>query len=372
MSLDARTFIQRFESYCPQYLAEKGDPVGLHIGTLEKKIERVMVTLDVRPEVVAEAIEKKVDLIIAKHPPIFRPIQRLTIDQPQTKMYSELLKHEIAVYAAHTNLDIIDNGLNDWFCEQLGIQQTSYLKETHKIPYKKLAVFVPVAYASMMRQCLADAGAGKQGNYKNTSYSAIGQGRFTPQKNAHPTIGTNNQETLIEEEKIEVIFPETEQEKIIQAMYSVHPYEEPAYDIYLLENYYDTYGIGRIGNLARAISVKDLVEEIKNVFQLDGVRIVTTNEQKKVQRIAICGGSGEKFFRDALRKQADVYITGDVYYHTGHDMLTEGLTVIDPGHYIEQLCKTKLVEMFNHWKKQDNWDVTFMVSEIDTNPFAFR
>lgn len=362
MGLEAHTFIQRFESYCPQYLAEKGDPVGLHIGTLAKKIERVMVTLDVRPEVVAEAIEKKIDLIIAKHPPIFRPIYRLTTDQPQMKMYSDLLKHDIAVYVAHTNLDIVDNGLNDWFCKKLGIDETTYLKETHKIPYKKMVVWVPVEEASVMKRCLLKANVCQQKN-ENQIFS---------QKNDVFTVKGNNQEILTEEEKIEVIFPEMYQEKMIQAMYSAHPYEEPAYEICLLENYYCTYGIGRIGNLANALSVKDLVEKIKTVFQLDGLRIVTDNENKKVQRIAICGGSGEKFFRDALSQKADVYITGDVYYHTGHDMLTEGLTVIDPGHYIEQLCKIKLVELFNQWKIQDNWDVTFMISEVDTNPFTFK
>ena len=116
MSIKAQDFIKKFESYCPQWLAEEGDPVGLHIGTLDKPIQRVMMTLDVRPEVVAEAIEKKIDLLIAKHPPIFRPVKRLITDSPQEKMYADLLKHDIAVYAAHTNMDIIEDGLNDWFC----------------------------------------------------------------------------------------------------------------------------------------------------------------------------------------------------------------------------------------------------------------
>ncbi|MCZ1224180.1 Nif3-like dinuclear metal center hexameric protein, partial [Enterococcus faecium] len=111
MTISGRTFIQKFESYCPQWLAEEGDPVGLHIGTLDKPIQRVMMTLDVRPEVVEEAIKKKIDLLIAKHPPIFRPVKRLVTDQPQEKMYADLLKHDIAVYAAHTNMDIIWDGL---------------------------------------------------------------------------------------------------------------------------------------------------------------------------------------------------------------------------------------------------------------------
>ncbi|MTD38031.1 Nif3-like dinuclear metal center hexameric protein [Erwinia sp. CPCC 100877] len=372
MSLNAQAFIERFEAYCPQYLAEAGDPVGLQIGTLDKEIERVLVTLDVRPEVVAEAVEKQVDLIIAKHPPIFRAVKNLTTDDPQTKMYADLLKHDIAVFAAHTNMDIIDNGLNDWFCELLEIEHTTYLTKTHTIPYKKLAVFVPVDEAKKMRQALALAGAGAQGEYKNTSYSLIGTGRFTPTVAAHPAIGEAEKEAVVQEAKIEVIFPETIQAKVLAAMLSAHPYEEPAYDLYTIENLTKEYGLGRVGMLPQALPLKEFTEIIKQRFQLDGVRLVANDVNKLVQRVAICGGSGEKFFRDALKKQADVYITGDVYYHTGHDMLSEDLAVIDPGHYIEQLCKPKLVALFNQWKKAYNWDITFLASETNTNPFQFR
>lgn len=372
MSLNAQTFIDRFEAYCPQWLAEADDPVGLHIGTLNKEIDRVLVTLDVRPEVVAEAIEKQVDLIIAKHPPIFRSVKRLTTDDPQTKMYADLLKHDIAVFAAHTNMDIIDNGLNDWFCELLGIQETTYLTKTHTVSYKKLAVFVPVDAAAAMRKVLGEAGAGVQGDYTNTSYSLIGTGRFTPVNGANPTLGTIDKEETVQEAKIEVIFPETIQATVLQAMLTAHPYEEPAYDVYPIENITKDYGLGRIGTLEKAVPLKDFAAFVKKTFNLEGLRIIAEDETKLIKRVAICGGSGEKFFRDALKKQADVYITGDVYYHTGHDMLTEGLPVIDPGHYIEQLCKPKLVELFNQWKKDYNWAITFIESEVNTNPFKFR
>lgn len=372
MSLDGNLFIEYFEAYCPQWLAEAGDPVGLHIGTLNKKLDRVMVTLDVRPEVVAEAIEKQVDLIIAKHPPIFRSVKRLDTDNAQTKMYADLLKHDIAVFAAHTNMDIIENGLNDWFCELLGIKETTYLTKTHTIAYKKLAVYTPVEDAANMRKVLGQAGAGLQGDYTNTSYSLIGTGRFTPNTGANPALGTIGKEESVQEAKIEVIFPETIETIVIQAMLAAHPYEEPAYDVYQIENITKEYGLGRVGNLKEALPLSEFVKSIKNKFDLDGLRIVADDETKLIQRVAICGGSGEKFFRDAIKKRADVYITGDVYYHTGHDMLTEGLPVIDPGHYIEQLCKPKLVELFNQWKKDYNWNIEFFESEVNTNPFKFK
>lgn len=372
MSISGIDFIKKFETYCPIELAENGDPVGLHIGSLKKTVQRIMMTLDVRPEVVQEAIDKKIDLLIAKHPPIFRPIQRLTLDNPQTAMYLELAKHDIAVYAAHTNMDIIDNGLNDWFCEQLEIKNTTYLKKTHELNIKKLEVYVPKASAKNFREALAKAGAGKIGpNYKDCSYSVAGLGRFTPINSACPTIGKPNQAECVEEEKIEVLFLETKLDAIINALNEAHPYEEPAYTLTTIENFKKSYGIGRVGNLAKPLNLSQFIDKVKETFQVEGLRVITQNPNQRIQRVAICGGSGEKFYLDALSHKADAYITGDVYYHTAHDIQSSGLTVLDPGHYIEALCKEKFVELFEKWKAEENWNVEFFCSNVNTNPFQW-
>jgi len=267
--MNAQEIIRVFEEYCPQELAETGDPVGLHLGTLNKEIKRVMVTLDVRPETVVEAIEKQVDLLIAKHPPIFRAPKRLDTDNPQNKMYADLLKHDIAVYAAHTNIDIIENGLNDWFCELLGIKDTKYLEKTHEINGK-------------------------------------------------------------------------------------------------------VYGLGRVGDLNQAVTIEEFAQRIKKIFQLDGLRLITKNPQALVQRIAICGGSGEKFYPSAIAKGADLYITGDIYYHTAHDMIANNLHAIDPGHHIEVLFTKKVTQIIQNWQKEYNWGIEVLASEADTNPFIFK
>lgn len=371
--MQGNDFIQRFKEYCPEWLAEEGDPVGLHIGTLNKEVKRIMMSLDVRPAVVAEAIAKKIDLLIVKHPPIFRPIARLTTDDVQTKMYADLIKHDIAVYAAHTNMDIIPNGLNDWFCEALGVLDTEYLIHTHTVKMKKMAVYVPQNAAKKMREALAQAGAGEQGHYQATSFTVNGTGRFTPTAQANPTIGSANTPEQVQESKIEVIFPETKQADVVAAVFAAHPYEEPAYDIYQLDNLAENYGIGRVGNLKTAMPTEAFIAKVKEVFALEGLRVVYPQVAKaQIKRVAICGGSGEKFYRNALAADADVYITGDVYYHTAHDMQETGMLVIDPGHYIESLCKEKMVALFNQWKNEEGWNVDFFVSETSTNPFSFK
>lgn len=372
MSLMANEFIKRLECYCPPYLAESGDPVGLHIGTLNRPVERVMMTLDVRPEVVNEAIEKKIDLIIAKHPPIFRPIKRLITDDFQTKMYADLLKHDIAVYAAHTNMDIINPGLNDWFLELLGIKSLDFITKTHSFDYKKLVVYVPRSHSQILRSSLAKIGVGQIGNnYEECSFTQSGIGRFKPINNAKPFIGETNTIEQVEEDRIEFVFSELIQKEVLNTLYKNHPYEEPAFDIITLDNLKQEFGIGRIGKLENPMPLMDFTNQIKETFNLDGLRLITDTKNKVIQTVAICGGSGEKFYKDAINKQADVYITGDVYYHTAHDMIEDKLTVIDPGHYIEELCKVKFVEMFNQWKVENGWDVSFFVSETNTNPFEF-
>lgn len=372
MSLTGYDFIKRLESYCPPFLAEKGDPVGLHIGSLNRPIKRVMMTLDVRPEVVKEAIEKDVDLIVAKHPPIFRPIKRLVTDDFQIKMYADLLKNDIAVYAAHTNMDIVNPGLNDWFLDMLEIKSFDFITKTHSFDYKKLVVYVPRSHSQLLRDALAKIGVGQIGeNYEACSFTQTGIGRFKPINNAKPYIGEKEIIEEVEEDRIEFVFSELIEKEVMTILHQIHPYEEPAFDIFTLDNLKQEFGIGRIGKLNEPMELMDFVKKVKQTFHLDGLRLVTDTKNKTIQTVAICGGSGEKFYKDAIKKQADVYITGDVYYHTAHDMIEDKLTVIDPGHYIEEVCKVKFVEMFNQWKAENGWDVSFIISETNTNPFEF-
>ncbi|WP_010053739.1 Nif3-like dinuclear metal center hexameric protein [Carnobacterium maltaromaticum] len=365
-------FIQKFEEFAPKSLAENGDPVGLQIGTLNKTIKRILVTLDVRPEVVAEAIEQNVDLIFAHHPPIFRGAKNLVIDNPQNKMYAELLKHDIAVYAAHTNLDVATNGLNDWLGQAIGLDNTEIMSISKQESYKKMAAYVPKSHKKQVREALTAAGAGKIGpNYAQCSYTLDGVGRFTPINNALPAIGELNQAEEVNEAKVEVIFPQRLTESVERALFSSHPYEEPAYDLYTIENFVDSYGFGRVGNLAEPITVLDFATKLKTIFSVSGLRVVTATPEKMIQRVAICGGSAGDYYLDAKKHGADVYITGDVYYHTAHDMLASGMTVIDPGHHIESICIAELADLFTEWSQTNHWDIEIVQSTLNTDPFTF-
>ena len=345
MGLLLKDFIKQFETYCPQELAEAGDPVGLHFGSMDQEINKVMLTLDVRPDTIKEAIENNVDLIVAKHPPIFRPVKRLVPDNPQTKMYTEIIKHDIAVYAAHTNLDIVDNGLNDWFCEELGIKNTTYLTHTHSIPEWELSVMATDAEELSLVE------------------AAISQD-FT----CYPTIVEEMEGDLVVGTFKVLEFAKQSVETKLKDLFNKEPMDyawEP------LPSTTADFGIGRIGELDEEVSLEEFVQTVKQTFNLEGLRLTTDTIDKRIKRVAICGGSGEKFYPDAVNKKADVYLTGDVYYHTGHDMIEERLSVIDPGHHIEVLCQSRLRELCEQWKDAYNWDLEFVESSTDTNPFKY-
>lgn len=100
----------------------------------------------------------------------------------------------------------------------------------------KLVVYVPTENATDVRRAIGEAGGGKIGNYSFCSFTSKGVGRFLPENGAHPHIGEVGNFENVEEERIEVTLEETKVIEVLRAMKKVHPYEEVAYDLYLLSN----------------------------------------------------------------------------------------------------------------------------------------
>jgi dinuclear metal center YbgI/SA1388 family protein len=285
--------IQLFESFAPKSLAMEGDKIGLQVGTLNKPIHKVMITLDVLEEVVDEAISKKVDLIIAHHPPIFRPLKQIVTDQPSGRLFEKCIKHDIAVYAAHTNLDVAIGGVNDLLAEALGLREIDVLVPTASVKLKKLVTFVPKDHTEKVREAVSQAGAGHIGNYSHCTFNVEGTGTFLPLEGTNPFIGQRGQLERVDEVRLETIFPETIERKVINALLKSHPYEEVAYDIYALENEGMTYGLGRVGKLEKEMTLKEFAEHVKTSLDVKAVRVVG-NLEDKIKKVAVLGGDGNK------------------------------------------------------------------------------
>jgi dinuclear metal center YbgI/SA1388 family protein len=361
--------IQLFEQFSPKSFAMEGDKIGLQIGALNQPVKNVLVTLDVTEEVVEEAIAKNVQLIIAHHPPIFRPLKKIATDTPAGRMIARLIKHDIAVYAAHTNLDVAKGGVNDLLADALGLKYTQVLVPTYEDQLKKLVVFVPEENAEQLREALGNAGAGAIGHYSHCSFSAPGQGRFLPGEKTNPHIGEQGKLEAVSEVRVETIFPQSIEKKVIQAMIKAHPYEEVAYDIYRLENSGEQLGLGRIGKVEET-TLSDYAKFVKGALGVNKVRVVG-DLNAKVKKVAVLGGDGNKYFSQAKFRGADVFITGDIYYHTAHDALMDGLNMIDPGHNVEKIMKHGVAAVMERLSDEKGYDVKYIPSEIDTDPFAF-
>ncbi|WP_409301725.1 Nif3-like dinuclear metal center hexameric protein [Peribacillus sp. SCS-155] len=362
--------INLFEQFSPKNYAMEGDPIGLQIGRLNKKVTKVLVALDVVDEVVEEAIREDVQLIIAHHPLIYRPLKKIMTDTAPGQIVEKLIKHDIAVYAAHTNLDVARMGVNDMLADALGLKETEVLIPTFQSSYHKLAVYVPENTETRVREALGNAGAGAIGNYSHCSFTSEGTGRFLPGENTNPTIGAPGQPESVREVKIETIYPAEIEKKVLSAMIKAHPYEEPAYDIYKLENKRQAEGLGRIGILTEEMTLEQFSNHVKKVLDVNAVRVVGSLDSK-IKKVAVLGGDGNKYFSQAKFKGADVYVTGDMYYHNAHDAMLLGLNIVDPGHNIEKVMKKGVAKIMANLCKKNHYQVEFIDSKPNTDPFTF-
>lgn len=364
---------KKIEQFAPKYLAENWDPIGLSFGSYDKEVEKVLIALDFDANTLKEAKQHKVDLLVTHHPAIFRPLDTLNEMDARRKEYIDLIRADIALYSAHTNIDATENGMNDWLAESLGLEQPYEILDTsYQSDLKLLVLYTPFENAVEMRAALHQAGAGQVGEYKNVSYTSQGHGHFIPQSEANPTIGDKNEPEEVEEERVEMLFPNHLLGKIVQTIYEKHPYEEPVYHILDIGKKEKAYGIGRIGNLKKPISFNEIIENVKETFQLPSVRHANMEIEKKMKRVAILGGSGEKYFSKALEKDADIFITGDISYHGAQDMIREGLPFIDAGHFIENIFVKEMTEKFESWKQEENWAIEIIPAQSQKDVFKFH
>lgn len=363
--MNLKSFIKKVEQKYPLGLAYDWDNVGLLVGDFDMDIKKILVVLEANEKVIDEAISKDVDLIVTHHPFIFKKMNKINTSDLKGKLIHKLIKNDIALYSMHTNFDIAFEGLNDYFMEIIGIEETKVLDITSSEVLYKLAVYVPTTHVEEVKESLAKAGAGHIGNYSNCSFSTQGIGNFKPLEGTNPYIGQIGEVESVEEVKIETIVPQRVLGGVINSMLNAHPYEEVAYDIYKLENKGKIYGLGRIGKLDSTINLKELCNNIKKKLNMPHIRVVG-DLNSSIKKVAVVTGSGADMIKKAQRSGADVIITGDVKYHDAQDALDMSMNVIDCGHFDTEDIFKDVMERF-----LGNIDeIEVIKSEIYLNPFT--
>lgn len=370
MPVNCRDIFNLIEKLAPTSLAEGWDNPGLQVGDPFGEIEMVMLTLDININVVKEAKLKGAGLIISHHPLIFKPLKSLRLNQPNGRLVEYIIKNNITVYTAHTNLDIVDGGVNTVLAEKLGLNGTTVLEPAGREQYVKLVVFIPAGHVENVHQAISEAGAGWIGNYSHCAFQTQGTGMFQPLTGTKPYIGEQGKLELVQEVRLETIVPTNKLDTVIQAMLRAHPYEEVAYDLYSLVNPGQAYGLGRVGSLARSLSFREFAQAVKDVLGLPAVRLGGKTESE-VKKVAVCGGAGAKLWPAALRAGADTFVTGDINHHEAQDMLSAGLNFIDAGHHgTESVVLPALKEYLERQCRSSELNVKVILSDADTNPFT--
>lgn len=364
MNITIHDIISEIERFAPLSYQESYDNAGLVTGDRNAVISSVLLCFDVTEEIIDEAIMKKAGLVISHHPVIFGGLKKITGNSATERIVIKAIQNNIALYAAHTNLDNAQGGINTTLAQKLGLKDIKILVPKENMLYK-VVTFVPESHAEKVREAMFAADAGHIGNYDSCSYNISGTGTFRAGEDTNPYVGEKGQLHYEPEVRIETIVREENLHTVIFSLKQNHPYEEPAYDIYPLENKYYNAGTGAIGQLEKAISATNFFETIKKTLP---VKVIRHNKLfKDIKTVAVCGGSGSPFINDAIRAKADIFVTGDCKYHQFLDY-QDKIIIADIGHY-ESECFA--IEIFYNViiKKFPNFVVYF--SHNGNNPVYY-
>jgi dinuclear metal center YbgI/SA1388 family protein len=355
------------EEIAPSRFAEPWDNVGLLCGDLKQSLSRVMLCIDYTKQVADEARSQKCDAVIAYHPPIFDGLKKITGDGPAALVF-DAVSSGIALYSPHTALDVADGGTNDLLADILGLTSRRPLRIAPTTSDTcKLIVFVPQPQLQQVSDALFAAGAGRIGNYSSCSFRSTGTGTFFGEAGSDPQIGKAGRLETVEEVRLETIVPKNKIEAVIAALRKSHPYEQPAFDVYLLESTATPIGLGRIGAVPSPTPLSKLIERIKIGLEIDS--LLVTGEDRTITTAAMCAGAGGSLLPYVLAQKADLYLTGELRHHDALKATAAGMTVICTLHSNSERA---ILKRLKSRLEQRLAPVQFLVSQTDRDPFLIR
>ena len=357
--------VKLLEEWSPLAYQEDYDNAGLITGNNEQEITGILISLDTTEAVIEEAITLGCQMIVAHHPIIFKGLKKLNGKNYVERTIIKAIKNDIAIYASHTNLDNIYDGVNAKISQLIGLENTHILSPKVET-LKKLTVFVPQEHTGRLLDTLYVAGAGEIGNYDQCSFQSQGEGSFRPLEKANPFLGSTGMREVVNENRLELIFEAHKEKKILDAMRKGHVYEEVSYFVEKLQNEHQNVGSGMIGTLKTPHSTQEFLKLIKEKMKC-GVIKYTSIGEKPIRKVAVCGGAGSFLLAKARGQGADAYVSSDFKYHEYFD--SEGdIMITDIGHFeSEQFTKDLIKEFFS--KKMPNF-ATYL-SKVNTNPVHY-
>ena len=364
--------------YDPSWAAS-WDAVGLVCGDPDRPVGRVLLAVDPTPAVVAEAGAWGADLVVCHHPLLLTPVHGVAATTPKGRVVHDLVRTGTALFTAHTNADVPADGVNESLARAVGIVDPQVVVAEDEAALDKLVVFVPHDHADAVRSALAEAGAGAIGDYDQASFTSVGEGRFRPLEGARPALGRVGEGEVVAESRIEVVLPRSLRRPVLAALRSVHPYEEPAYDVLELAEGAgepaSSRGHGRIGRLAAPTTLREFAARVDAALPstAHGVR-VAGDPDRRIETVVVGSGAGDFMLDTVLGTDADVYLTSDLRHHRASEFLEHGgPALVDVAHWAAEWTWLPVVERKLLEAVAARGDtVETRVSDIVTDPWTFR
>ena len=353
------------EQAAPLAYQEAYDNAGLQCGDPQQAVRGVLVALDCTPAVVDEALARGCNVVVTHHPLIFKPLKRLTGATEVEQTLLKAIKNDVALYAAHTNLDNVRHGVNRRLGEKLGLTNLRIL-DPKTGTLGKLVFYAPPTYTEAVLAALYAVGAGQVGAYSACSFRTDGTGTYTPGAGTNPFRGAPGRPETAAEQRVEVLLPLHLQAPALRALRQAHPYEEVAYELIKLENAHQDVGSGMVGELPEPLPPAEFRARLRAAL---GVPVVKyTAFDQPVKTVALCGGAGSFLIGKARAAGAQAYVTGDLKYHEYFG--AEGrLMLCDVGHFeseqfTSEIFRDLLTSAFNR-------TFAVLIAQTLTNPVRY-
>ena len=377
-----REVLDAVDGWYPPGWAQSWDAVGLVCGDPAELVDHVVLAVDAVPATVDEAVARRA-LLITHHPLLLSGVHGVGADDPKGALIHRMIRCGVGHYVAHTNADVASPGVSDALADRLGLGGLRPLEAPRagdlvrdQEDLDKLVVFAPLAATQSLIDALSAAGAGKLGDYDRCAWTTSGAGTFRPGAAATPAVGEPGRIEVVEEARIEMVLPRRLRAAVVAALRAAHPYEEPAFDLLAMAELPavdDARGTGRVGELARPCTLREFAQHAASVLPATrwGIR-VAGDPDRRVARVAVCGGSGGSLIERARRMGADVYLTADLKHHTAVEAVTErgaaGMALIDVAHWATEAPWLDQVAGLLRGRFGTTVDVA--VSQVVTDPWS--
>jgi dinuclear metal center YbgI/SA1388 family protein len=356
------------EQWAPPVLQESYDNSGLLVGDPTAAIQSVLVSLDCTEAVVEEAARRGAGMIVSHHPIVFQGLKRLTGSNHVERTVMAAIRHGIALYAIHTNLDNVADGVNQKLATAVGCMPDSLrILRPKPAVLNQVVVYVPQEHAGSVQDAMFEAGAGKIGQYDECGWAVQGQGTFRPLPGSKPFSGEEGVRSEVGEVRVEVVVETWKLSGVLVALKEAHPYEEVAHSIWTLTNTSGHVGSGMVGELDAPMPEEVFLDQLKKNLGCGAIRH-TDLLGKPILKVAVCGGAGSFLLSDAIRCGADVFVTSDFKYHEFFGAENR-LVIADVGHYESEWQTTHLIV-----SRLNNKFTNFAVhlAEANPNPIHYR